>query len=105
MMPRYLVTMPVTGFVSKEVEADDEDAAIHVFWDSGASPSEPDAWQFTEHVVRGNASTALQNDVQVRELCDIGLDIEAPITIRVSPWAGAREPAAGKGTALGVAGS
>ncbi len=65
-MARYLVTMPVTGFVSMEVEATDPDAAIHAFWDSDLQPSQPDAWQFTEHVVRGNLCTALQRDVQVR---------------------------------------
>ncbi|XVJ70934.1 MAG: hypothetical protein HEQ39_15920 [Rhizobacter sp.] len=65
-MARFLVTMPVTGFVSMEVEAADPDAAIHAFWDSDLQPSQPDAWQFTEHVVRGNLCTALQRDVQVR---------------------------------------
>jgi hypothetical protein len=67
-MQRYLVTMPVTGYVTMEVEATDPDAAIHAFWDSDAQPSQPDAWQFTEHVVRGNLCTALQRDVQVQAL-------------------------------------
>jgi hypothetical protein len=67
-MARYLVTMPVTGYVTMEVEAADTDAAIHAFWDSEVHPVQPDAWEFTEHVVRGEVCTALQRDVQVRLL-------------------------------------
>jgi hypothetical protein len=78
-MPRYLVTMPVTGYVTMEVEATDPDAAIHAFWDSDAQPSQPDAWQFTEHVVRGNLCTALQRDVQVQALTAGAVSSELPI--------------------------
>lgn len=95
MMPKYLVTMPVTGFVSREVEADGEAEAIHAFWDLDADPRGPDAWQFTEHVVSGGVSTALQNDVQVSRVsvAEAG-GADAPISIRVGPWGGARSSGA-----------
>ena len=96
MMPKYLVTMPVTGFVSREVEADGESGAIRAFWDLDADPLGPDAWQFTEHVVvSGGVSTALQNDVQVRRVsvAEAG-GADAPISIRVGPWDGARSSGA-----------
>lgn len=82
-MPRYLVTMPVTGYVTMEVEATDPDAAIHAFWDSDSQPSQPDAWQFTEHVVRGNLCTALQRDVQVQALTASTDSSELPIETSV----------------------
>lgn len=94
MMPKYLVTMPVTGFVSREVEADGEADAIHAFWDLDADPRGPDAWQFTEHVVSGGVSAALQNDVQVRRVSGAEAGGDAHIAIRVGPWDGAKASSA-----------
>jgi hypothetical protein len=67
-MPRYLVTMPITGTVCKEVEAESEDAAIDNFFELwGDDPSDEDSteWEFVEHVTTGNVFHGVQNDVCV----------------------------------------
>lgn len=68
-MPRYLVTLPLTGTISVEVDAEDEESAI-----TAALASEDvivtniEEWEVHRQICRGNVLYASQNEAEVREI-------------------------------------
>ncbi|MFA5054528.1 MAG: hypothetical protein WC565_10735 [Parcubacteria group bacterium] len=65
-MSRYIVTMPLTGFVSLYVEAESPKAAISAFWENENIPEMPDEWDFCEHICQGNVCFAILPDVETQ---------------------------------------
>lgn len=53
-MPRYSVSLPITGYLIKEVEADSEQAAIEAALSEPASNDDIEEWETTDAVVTGN---------------------------------------------------
>lgn len=76
-MAKYMVSMPITGHVTIEVEAEDGDSAVDAFWvrieeiEDPFDTDSPDVLDlildFVEHVAGGNVTNAELNDVEVHE--------------------------------------
>jgi hypothetical protein len=67
-VPKYTVYMPVTGRIAIEVEADTKKAAVEAAWDVEVDWKDPDLdfeFEMVEHVVTGNVTHAMLNDVFV----------------------------------------
>ena len=69
-MARYQVLIPITGYISVEVEADSEDQARETAFESEDLTLENiQNWECHEKVVQGNVCYAVQNEIEV-ELID-----------------------------------
>lgn len=62
---RFIVSIPITGAISCELEAESESDALAKAWDKyndeGAEPFEVE-WEATSHVTTGNVTHAFLND-------------------------------------------
>ena len=75
-MTKYLVTLPVAGFITVEVEAADKEEAIdaamsNADWTVTAKGNtEAGEFDLFEHIVRGNVCNAPVVDVSVEKIDD-----------------------------------
>lgn len=60
-MPKYVVTLPVSGYCIVDVEAENEDAAIEVAMEV-ASQEHLESWQTHKRIVYGNVCSAEVNE-------------------------------------------
>lgn len=66
-MKKFLVTLPVVGSVSVEVEAEDKADALEKAWEADF-PSVPDEWDAVQRVTRGNVCYAPVNEAYAEEI-------------------------------------
>jgi hypothetical protein len=73
MSKRWDVTLPITGTVNIEVEAETESEAIDKAIRRGPTEDEAAAayWEFHRHVVKGNVCYAVQNEAEAREILEL----------------------------------
>lgn len=64
---KYGVSLPFTGYVYVEVEAENEEKALDKAWDE-ATLDDMVEWGFTEHICRGNVLDVVLNDCEVEEV-------------------------------------
>ena len=64
----YRITMPITGYVYKEVEADNEDEALAKFYSEDIISDDIEEWDTVEHIVTGNVFHGCINDVEIEEI-------------------------------------
>lgn len=69
-MAKFLVTMPITGYVCIEVEAEDEKDAIERAYDSEVNFNNIEEWDVHEHICEGNVFHGLMNDAEVQLIED-----------------------------------
>jgi hypothetical protein len=67
-MKRYVVTIPLTGIVSVEVDAEDEEGAKEKAWEQNISIDNIETWELTNIICRGNVLDAVQNEIEVEEI-------------------------------------
>jgi hypothetical protein len=72
-MKTYSVTMPITGVIHVEVQAESEEIALEAFWAeidtmSGEDINNSLEWEYCPHVTTGNVTHAMQNDVEIEEI-------------------------------------
>jgi hypothetical protein len=67
-MKRFLVTLPVSGHVSVEVEAEDGEAAIQAAFDKSFTKEDIEEWDIHRHLVRGNVCYATYHRAEAEEL-------------------------------------
>lgn len=72
-MKKYVVSVPLAGYVSIEVEAKNAEAAKDAAWDKihDGAASKPDAditWEFFETIAEGNCCSAPLNEISVDEV-------------------------------------
>ncbi|GAA0230206.1 hypothetical protein [Metaclostridioides mangenotii] len=63
-MINYTIEIPLTGYVSIEVTANNEKEAINKAFES-ATLEEIVEWELHEYVTQGNCSRALKNEIEV----------------------------------------
>ena len=68
-MKEYAITMPVTGTIYKEVQAESEEEALAKFYELETSNDDIEEWEMHEHIVKGNVFYGGTNDVDI-ELID-----------------------------------
>lgn len=70
-MKRFLVTLPITGYILVEVEADNERAAIDAALISDELRTDRiEEWEAHEHIVQGNVFYGRKNRVEVEDISD-----------------------------------
>lgn len=70
MSKTYGVTIPITGTIYVEVEADSEKEAIDkaLSADGCEWPETPDVWETHSQIVRGNVFSGMQNTASAEEI-------------------------------------
>lgn len=66
-MPTYYVTLPISGLVSVDIEADSQQDAIDKAL-AGLLPREPDQWEAHEYLVRGDVVYASPTQATAEEV-------------------------------------
>ena len=64
---KYGVSIPLTGWVYLEVEAENEEEALDKAWDK-ATLDDMVEWEFTKHICRGNVLDVVLNEAEVEEI-------------------------------------
>lgn len=64
---KYGVSLPFTGYVYVEVEAENEEEALNTAWDK-ATLDDRVEWEFTKHICQGNFLDAVLNEAEIEEL-------------------------------------
>jgi hypothetical protein len=67
-MKTFLVTLPISGFVSVEVEAEDEVEAIDRALEEDFTKVDIVDWGVHRHLVRGNVCYAYQIEAEAEEV-------------------------------------
>lgn len=68
---RYGVTLPITGTVYVEVEADSEEAAIEAALNSDDLTGDAiESWEATDRIVKGNVFYGVQNEAHAELIAD-----------------------------------
>ena len=68
---KFMVTVPITGHVTLEVDVDDESGALPAFYARAeeiknfAEEAEEYVWEFTEEVTSGNVCHAETHSIEV----------------------------------------
>ncbi|EPZ47610.1 hypothetical protein [Alicyclobacillus acidoterrestris] len=68
-MKTYIVEIPLTGYVSVEVEAESEQEAIDRAFEE-AQLEHIEEWDLHRQIVRGNVFSGLRNEIHVEEIDD-----------------------------------
>lgn len=71
-MKTFLVCIPICGTITTEVQAEDEEQAKEIaFETAGDNIDECDLqWEMLEHIVKGNVFYGDLNKIEVQELVD-----------------------------------
>ena len=67
-MPRYAISMPVTGFIYKEIVADSEEEATEKFRELDLKTEDIEDWDICEKIVEGNVFHGMQNEVNIEQV-------------------------------------
>jgi hypothetical protein len=67
-MTTYGISMPITGFIYKEVEADSEEEAKNEFHKLELKTEDIEDWDIHDHIVKGNVFYGQLNDVTIDEI-------------------------------------
>lgn len=67
-MKTYGVSMPVTGIMYKEVEAESEEEALSNFYESDLTIEDLVDFDLNEHITKGNVFYGMLNSVDIEEL-------------------------------------
>jgi hypothetical protein len=67
-MATYAISMPITGFIYKEVEADSEEQAKEKFHQLELKTDDIEDWEIHNHVTQGNMFYGMLNDVDIEEV-------------------------------------
>ena len=65
-MKRWNVRIPISGFVSINVEAQTEEAAKEAAL-TGDIPTSPDEWDIHEQIASGSVFYGMQNEIEIDE--------------------------------------
>ncbi len=68
-MPKYIVSIPITGVVHVEVDADDKQSAIDLAFEN-MGDSEDIEWEGHEIVCDGNVFHGAHNELNIQKLED-----------------------------------
>lgn len=75
---KYIVSIPITGTVSFEVEANGSQSAIDAAWKQIDAGKDGDVtWEFCDCIVEGNVFHGMQNEIEthaIREAAGGGTD-------------------------------
>lgn len=69
-MKKFVVSIPITGAVSFEVEAEDQGSAIEAAWaavNEGGDQTDL-MWEYVDVVMEGNCFHGMQNEIEVTEI-------------------------------------
>lgn len=65
-MKKYFVEIPITGYVSVEIEANSKEEAIEKAWESpDLSLDNVVEWEAHEYISKGNVSYAVRDEIDV----------------------------------------
>lgn len=67
-MGTYAISMPITGFIYSEVEADSEEEAKEKFYQLEHTTDDIEEWDMHEHITQGNIFFGELNDVEIEEM-------------------------------------
>lgn len=67
-MKTFRITVPVTGTITKEIEAENEEKALIAFEELDLSPEDISEWDWTEQIVRGNVFYGILNEMEIDEI-------------------------------------
>lgn len=67
-MKVYGVSMPITGFVYVEVEAESEEDAKKAFYEQEITVSDVEEWDTCEEITRGNVFCGIINSMEIEEV-------------------------------------
>jgi len=66
-MPKYVVDIPIAGYVSLEIEADSKEEAIDKAFAQGFEDEDIMELEMYEHITEGNVCSAPLNDLHIEE--------------------------------------
>lgn len=69
-MTKWIVTVPITGYVTVTVEAEDEEEAIEKAMECDVSTDDIEQWDMTDHIVQGNVFYGIQNEAEAEKVDD-----------------------------------
>ena len=67
-MTLYTVRIPITGYVSALIDADDEDEALEKAMDCDYDYTDIEEWDITETIVQGRVFYGFLNNAEVEEV-------------------------------------
>lgn len=67
-MKRYSVSIPITGYVIVEIDAESEEAAIEAALDTEITSDLIEEWETHRQVTRGNVCSAILNSAEAEEI-------------------------------------
>lgn len=70
-MRTFGLTIPITGYIYKEVEAETENEAIEIAFEQGYTLSNIQETDMHEKVCRGNVFYGLMNEMEVDDLGEV----------------------------------
>lgn len=65
---KYSVSMPITGFVHKEIEAESKEEALDKFYQMDTLGNDIEEWNYCEEIVTGNVFNGHLNRVDIEEV-------------------------------------
>ena len=65
-MSKYIVSIPIAGTITFNVEAENEEDAIEKAWDESIDDGELE-YELYEHLTEGNVRHFWNNDIEVEE--------------------------------------
>ena len=67
-MTLYTVKIPITGYISALIDADDEDEALEKAMDCDYENTDIEEWDITETIVQGRMFYGILNNAEVTEV-------------------------------------
>lgn len=65
---KYGISMPITGYIYKEVDAGSKEEALEAFYLSEPGHNDIEEWEMVTSVCEGNVTHALINDLGIEEI-------------------------------------
>lgn len=65
---KYAVSVPISGYVYKEVEANSEEEAREAVFMSGITIDEVEEFDMHDHIVKGNVFYGVLNEIEIEEI-------------------------------------
>ena len=66
-MKSYYVTIPITGYVFVDIQAESEDEAKEKAFNSDFCSNDIEEWSTHEKIVEGNVFYGMQNEIDIEE--------------------------------------
>lgn len=67
-MKKWEVSLPISGYVCVEVEAEDEESAIEAAFMSDITTKDIEEWETHHQIARGNVCSAVLNEAYAQEM-------------------------------------